>query len=197
MNSTHTSRRKKLAVSSLLGIVIGIGITAAIGGSVFYLFQTQADLFSTSSNVEVRNLSALRSGDMLTISGNVKNVGSTSITNLYISEITTGNDFMIKSVDAEIIVISKGNETSLVKVPNGSSTVRGEVIGVSNGTKQVSLNGGQTVAFKLKVIQEGNSRPDAISNTVAISDKLNIQFGYTSGQDSLTSDVYNTRIRPG
>lgn len=97
-NKTVSKRKKLAAVSAVLGMIIGIGVTSAVGGGVYYAFQEQADLFSSSSQVEIRNLNAVRSDSTLTLTGNIKNVGSTSISGIEINSISTGENFIVEDV---------------------------------------------------------------------------------------------------
>ena len=95
---TTYKKRRLLAVSAVLGMLIGIGLTAAVGDGVYYAYQQRADLFATSQ-LEVRNLNAIRAGDILTVTGNMKNVGFTSITNIQLNEISVGDKFVISRAD--------------------------------------------------------------------------------------------------
>ena len=88
MTLTKTQRRRLVALSSIVGIMIGIGITVAAGGTLFYTFQSQTDPFTTSSSLEVRNLNAILKDDTLTLTATVKNSGQTSITEVFIDSIT-------------------------------------------------------------------------------------------------------------
>ncbi len=223
---TMTTKRKKLlAVSAVLGMVIGIGITASVGGGVYYAFQEQADLFSTSTQLEIRNVNAIRNGDTLSITANIKNAGSTSVTDIFINEISTGDSFKITDDD---------REDGRLNVVSGTSTVESFVNGKTNAqcgipatpaiptteatgddildtqkgfsicpTDVSSLDGGASVALQLKVsLPNGTGNvPVAaggvISDNITISDRLTMQLAYTSGDDEYVSDIYNTRVKPG
>ena len=207
-------------------MVIGIGITSAVGGGVYFTYQEQADLFRTSSLVEIRNLNALVKGDVLTVTGNLKNVGSTSITELTIASISAGQLTVAQAPDGTLesyrLVFNDGAKVCFA---SNQTAKTGRCImdhaGFSvdeNGTKTASsLDGGATKAFKLKVLS-GNQVPTStfgvgvravsgvfsgaadnpdISQSIPLSERLTIQLGYTSGTDTLTSDVYNTRVKPG
>ena len=88
MTLTKIQRRRLVALSSIVGIMIGIGITVAAGGTLFYTFQSQTDPFTTSSSLEVRNLNAILDDNELRITATVKNSGQTSITAIFIDTIT-------------------------------------------------------------------------------------------------------------
>ena len=215
---TTQKTRRLLAVSAVLGMVIGIGLTAAVGGGVYYAYQQQADLFATSSQLEVRNLNAVRSGDTLTITANIKNVGSTSITNLAINEISTGENFRIydsTSTDDRLNVESL-TKVGLAGVSDGTTyhlgvlgtSGEGAIIdkprgfGINSGSDDVSLDGGGSTAFQLRInytdtLIAATSGNESIDNSVRISDRLTFQLFFKAGQDQQVSDVYNTRVRPG
>ena len=220
LSNYKTRRKRTLAVSAVLGMVIGLGITAAVGAGVYYTYQEQADLFSTSAQIEVRNLNAIRSGDTLTITANVKNVGSTALTDVYLANIGAGGEFSITTDNPnDNIEIRSGTHTAFTEVntsyDGGGDLCDGPLAGADcdpadEGTLEVSgvsysspdggasLDGGGTNAIRLTVTMDGLTPPDNnISNTVTISDRLTLQLGFTSGDDEFLSDVYNTRVRPG
>ena len=86
------SRKKKIvALSAIFGIIIGLGVTAAAGGTLYFTFQSQTDPFTASSAVELRNLNVVRDGDTLTITGVLKNSGQTSISRLWIDNLAVSN----------------------------------------------------------------------------------------------------------
>ena len=222
--NSKINRKRMLAMSAILGMVIGLGLTAAVGGGVYYIYQDQADVFSSSAQVEVRNLNAIRSGDTLTITANVKNVGSTALTGIYLADVRTGNDFSITTANAveNIMIRSADHEAGTednesyagsaplcddINTPATCTDAAGElrVSGVSySGGDPASLDGGGTNAIRLTVTMEEDTvapivieEEEAISETVTISDRLTLQLGFESGDDDFLSDVYNTRIRPG
>ena len=86
------SRKKKIvALSAIFGIIIGLGVTAAAGGTLYFTFQSQTDPFTASSAVELRNLNVVRDGDTLTVTGVLKNSGQTSISRLWIDNLAVSN----------------------------------------------------------------------------------------------------------
>ena len=90
--SSFWSRRKKIAaLSAIFGIIIGLGVTAAAGGTLYFTFQSQTDPFTASSAVELRNLNVVRDDDRLTVTGVLKNSGQTSISRLWIDNLAVSN----------------------------------------------------------------------------------------------------------
>lgn len=90
--SSFWSRKKKIAaLSAIFGIIIGLGVTAAAGGTLYFTFQSQTDPFTASSAVELRNLNVVRDGDTLTVTGVLKNSGQTSISRLWIDNMAVSN----------------------------------------------------------------------------------------------------------
>ena len=88
---TWTRKRKAVALSAIFGIIIGLGVTAAAGGTLYFTFQSQTDPFTASSAVELRNLNVVRDGDTLTVTGVLKNSGQTSISRLWIDNLAVSN----------------------------------------------------------------------------------------------------------
>ena len=198
-----TRRKKLLAMSAILGMVIGLGLTAAVGGGLYYIYQEQADLFSTSAQIEVRNLNALRSGDTLTITANVKNVGSTALTDVYLFEARTGDAFSITTSDPSgHVVVSSGDYDAETDVGaasgdydtlnelcglNGASTTcdndHGRIAfsGISFGTgvansypvASSSLDGGGTTAIRL-VVDLPDTAADVLAGSGEISETVTI-----------------------
>ena len=98
--SSFWSRRKKIAaLSAIFGIIIGLGVTAAAGGTLYFTFQSQTDPFTASSAVELRNLNVVRDGDTLTVTGVLKNSGQTSISRLWIDNMAVSNLVAFQSLN--------------------------------------------------------------------------------------------------
>ncbi len=194
-----THRNKSVALSAILGMVIGLGLTGAAGGGLYYVFQEQSDLFATSSNVEIKNLNAIKRGDELTITANLKNVGSTSITDVHLSELTSGDKYKVAYTEGSAPACIFKVNGALFNI-SGNVTTNAPRIEIADGisgctspsafSEAVPLQGGQTKALKFTITSAEN-------DNVLISDRLTIQLSYSSGQDTLQSDIYNTRVRPG
>ena len=90
-SSFWSGKKKIVALSAIFGIIIGLGVTAAAGGTLYFTFQSQTDPFTASSAVELRNLNVVRDGDTLTITGVLKNSGQTSISRLWIDNLAVSN----------------------------------------------------------------------------------------------------------
>ena len=212
MTLTKTQRRRLVALSSIVGIMIGIGITVAAGGTLFYTFQSQTDPFTTSSSLEVRNLNAILDDNNLRITATVKNSGQTSITAIFIDTITV-SEISISQDEYGILTLDDSTTTDTdycktVKVAaagtppviacTAAKDSRGFSISTtgwqSGDTVTVSpstLEGGRTSALVMAI--EGSK----IGGDVNISDKLNLVLRFTSGQDELLTDVFTTRVKPG
>ena len=94
------SRKKKIAaLSAIFGIIIGLGVTAAAGGTLYFTFQSQTDPFTASSAVELRNLNVVRDDDTLTVTGVLKNSGQTSISRLWIDNLAVSDLVAFQSRD--------------------------------------------------------------------------------------------------
>ena len=203
MTLTKTQRRRLVALSSIVGIMIGIGITVAAGGTLFYTFQSQTDPFTTSSSLEVRNLNAILDDDTLRVTATVKNSGQTSITSVFIDTISVTGITIIQNEDYEL-ELTDGTDTKIFCIVSGggcedADRVEGfSLIRIANQTtpevKESTLEGGRTQALVMQITSD--SSPD-IGDKVNISDKLNLVLKFTSGQDELLTDVFTTRVKPG
>ena len=189
-------RRQLVALSSIVGIMIGIGITVAAGGTLFYTFQSQTDPFTTSSSLEVRNLNAVLNDDTLSVTATIKNSGQTSITAVYIDEITV-SDLTITQPPGGTHALhtedSGGTKEFEIGGTNDPDDARGFSIKEGAEDTDSTLEGGRTNAFVMKITSD--SSPDV--GDVNISDKLNLRLRFTSGQDELVTDVFSTRVKPG
>ena len=120
------SRKKKIAaLSAIFGIIIGLGVTAAAGGTLYFTFQSQTDPFTASSAVELRNLNVVRDDDTLTVTGVLKNSGQTSISRLWIDNMAVsslvafqsrvnGDDPTATADDLKIFAYGAENTTGLM-----------------------------------------------------------------------------------
>ena len=211
MTLTKTQRRRLVALSSIVGIMIGIGITVAAGGTLFYTFQSQTDPFTTSSSLEVRNLNAVLKDDILQLTATVKNSGQTSITSLFIesvsvTDLTISQDkygiLEVKGTPGtkyfcNAVVATAGGVQACKKIDDSrgfSISTDGVNTGTTISLTESTLEGGRTNALVLKI--ESSGTPD-ISDDINISDKLNLVLRFTSGQDELLTDVFTTRVKPG
>ena len=208
MTLTKTQRRRLVALSSIVGIMIGIGITVAAGGTLFYTFQSQTDPFTTSSSLEVRNLNAVLDDDTLRLTATVKNSGQTSITAIYIDSITVSDLSISQDTNGIITVEGDGGSETFCNDDNNTAgcdesldanDARGfsttvSIVGTAVTVTESTLEGGRTSALVMEI--ESSTTPD-IGDSVNISDKLNLVLRFTSGQDELLTDVFTTRVKPG
>ena len=109
-----TRRKKITALSAIFGIIIGLGVTAAAGGTLMFTFQSQTDPFTAGSAIELRNLNAVRDDDTLTITGVLKNSGQTSISRLWIDNLAVSDIEAFQVRDALSIT---GDNTELGSDP--------------------------------------------------------------------------------
>ena len=193
MTLTKTQRRRLVALSSIVGIMIGIGITVAAGGTLFYTFQSQTDPFTTSSSIEVRNLNAVLKADTLSVTATVKNSGQTSITNVFVNEITVSDiTFKQDATDGGGTLSGTGKNTTVVW-----TQAQLEIAGMEGAGLDSTIEGGRSTALVLKITSSGGTNIPDIGDDVNISDKLNLVLRFTSGQDELLTDVFTTRVKPG
>lgn len=208
------NRKKLIALSAIVGTIIAVGVTAAAGGGLFYVFQSQTDPFSTSAALEIRNLNALRDGDELTVTATIKNTGQTSLTQLYIDSISVSAIDIAQNNDG-VVIVDNGDEdqgycsqvvtSTLCAVGLDDGTERRGFSISTNGAGLVEesvLEGGRTQAFKLVIEATDPTPTDTtnevdISEDVNISDQLTMTLRFNSGDDTLVSDAYSTRVRSG
>ena len=207
MTLTKTQRRRLVALSSIVGIMIGIGITVAAGGTLFYTFQSQTDPFTTSSSLEVRNLNAVLNGDTLKLTATVKNSGQTSITAIFIDSISVSKVKIGQNGDDKnVLNVAVGNTgknfckaavtslcTAIVRADGFSLNEGGGTV-IPDGTTSSTLEGGRSNALVMEVKSDANP---PLGTNINISDKLNLVLRFTSGQDELLTDVFTTRVKPG
>ena len=56
-------RQRLPGLSAIVGIIIGVGVTAAAGSTLYYTFESQTDPFKSGSALDVRNLSVVKDED--------------------------------------------------------------------------------------------------------------------------------------
>ena len=209
MTLTKTQRRRLVALSSIVGIMIGISITVTAGGTLFYTFQSQTDQFATSSSIEIRNLNAVLKDDTLKLTANVKNTGQASITAIFIDSITV-SEISIEQDEYGILTLTDSDSddtdyceetlpaSGVVIACSAAEDARGFSIstnGHQSGTGALlspsTLEGGRTNALVMAIDN------DSLDTDVNITDKLNLVLRFTLGQDELVTDVFTTRVKPG
>ncbi|MYH03893.1 MAG: hypothetical protein F4140_03335 [Cenarchaeum sp. SB0675_bin_21] len=75
------------ALSAIVGIIIGVGVTAAAGSTLYHTFESQTDPFKSSSALDVRNLNAGKYNVLLRITATLRNNGQTRIDEITIDKI--------------------------------------------------------------------------------------------------------------
>ena len=183
-------------LSAIVGIIIGVGVTAAAGSTLYYTFESQTDPFKSSSALDVRNLSAVKDGDLLRITATLRNNGQTRIDGVTIDKILVS--------DVEILQrLTNNNQVGLVinGIPQTNSTdyiytSEGLTDGSSTPARSVSIPYGQSKALILE-IESDSSAAQKISEFVNVSDRLTITLRIEAGGDIIITDAYSTRVKPG
>ncbi|ABK77309.1 hypothetical protein CENSYa_0676 [Cenarchaeum symbiosum A] len=203
---------KSAGLSAIFGMIIGLGITGAAAGGLYYTFTSQVDPFTSASSIDVRNLNAIRDGDELIITATIKNTGTTSISEVLIEDIRV-SDLAISQDGDRRIMVSDGAGTrffctGLASGTCGAGTVTGnsteltdadhDGISILNADEDEAnrsvLEGGRSNAFKISI--DSDMAP-AIGESVRISDRLTLTLRFASGDDTLVSDAFSTRVKPG
>ena len=213
--TTKQQRRKLIAMSAVVGTLIMVGATAAIGAGVYSVVSGQIDPFTESSSIEVRNLNAVRDDDTLRVTATLKNSGQTSITSIFIESISVSEVEIKQDQEGKLTLESDaGNPKTFCHNTAANNTcdnklAADEARGVSlhiSGTGDAAvvsdsvLEGGRTNAIVLEIEcnDDGATGCGAdISDDINISDKLNLVLRFYSGDDELLTDVSTTRVKPG
>lgn len=176
------------ALSAIVGIIIGVGVTAAAGSTLYYTFESQTDPFKSSSALDVRNLSAVKDEDLLRITATLRNNGQTRIDEITIDKILVS--------EMAIYQNSSGNSRINLMIgsavqPVGNFTYSLE--GLTDGAKSstVSIPYGQSAALILE-IDNGQ-----ISDSVNVSDRLTMTLRIKAGGDTFITDAFSARVKPG
>ena len=119
-----TRRKKITALSAIFGIIIGLGVTAAAGGTLMFTFQSQTDPFTAGSAIELRNLNVVRDDDTMTVTGVLKNSGQTSISRLWIDNLAVSQieAFQVLTTGADPTT-TNDNLVLLVKTVNSNNHI--------------------------------------------------------------------------
>ena len=203
-------------MSAVVGTLIMVGATAAIGTGVYSVVSGQIDPFTESSSIEVRNLNAVRDDDTLRVTATLKNSGQTSITSIFIESISVSDVEIKQDQEGKLTLESNaGNPKIFCHSTNTNSTIcpndleTDEARGFSlyiRGTGDATvvsdsvLEGGRTNAIVLEIECNDDSATGCgadISDDINISDKLNLVLRFHSGDDELLTDVSTTRVKPG
>ena len=103
------SARRKVGISAIAGMLIGLGITAAAAPAVYFAFQENFSQFTEFAALDVQNLNAARDGDRLVVTATIKNVGSTSISSIILEELSV-DDLRLQQDPSLDDGSPKGNE---------------------------------------------------------------------------------------
>ena len=148
-SSFWSGKKKIVALSAIFGIIIGLGVTAAAGGTLYFTFQSQTDPFTASSAVELRNLNVVRDGDTLTVTGVLKNSGQTSISRLWIDNMAVSNLVAFQSLSVPNngnLDPTATNDNLLVFVHEADDNSNVMCLGVdTRSCPTITINGNQLV----------------------------------------------------
>ncbi len=182
--------RKAPALSAIVGIIIGVGVTAAAGSTLYYTFESQTDPFKSSSALDVRNLSVVKDEDLLRITATLRNNGQTRIDEVTIDKILV-SDIEIYQTGASIVKldIDGTNQTH-------STDYTATVEGLTTPTSTVSIPYGQSAALILEIKSSSTAAKD-IEGHVNISDRLTMTLRVGAGGDNFITDAFSARVKPG
>lgn len=186
MMPMKTRKPKMPALSAIVGIIIGVGVTAAAGSTLYYTFESQTDPFKSSSALDVRNLSAVKDEDLLRVTATLRNNGQTRIDEVTVDKILV----------SEIAIFQNSTGSNEINLMINSSLVTAptyNIEGLTDGAKSstVSIPYGQSAALILEI---DNSQ---ISETVNVSDRLTMTLRIKAGGDTFITDAFSARVKPG
>ena len=180
--------KKMPALSAIVGIIIGVGVTAAAGSTLYYTFESQTDPFKSSSALDVRNLSAVKDEDLLRITATLRNNGQTRIDEVTIDKIlVSGVELFQNATGSKVFLKIDGTELT--------QDYKYTTEGLTDNGKEVSIPYGQSKALILEVQTTGTT--NKISESVNVSDRLTITLLIKAGGDIIITDAYSTRVKPG
>lgn len=182
--------RRAPALSAIVGIIIGVGVTAAAGSTLYYTFESQTDPFKSSSALDVRNLSVVKDEDLLRITATLRNNGQTRIDQVTVDKILV-SDIEIYQTGPSIVNLSV-NGTGQTNGADYTYTVEG----LTTPASGVSIPYGQSEALILEIKSDPSATHD-VENYVNISDRLTMTLRVGAGGDNFITDAFSARVKPG
>jgi len=128
---------KRRALSQMMGVIILVGITVAIGGVLAYTFIGQTDTLTQSDSVTPSNVAITKVGAVSYISANIKNTGNTDVNNMEIL-VEVDTDSATSGVQPFEAVFSP----ALIQ-PGQTGTVKAAVI--DNAGVDISMTAGSKI----------------------------------------------------
>lgn len=180
------TRKEMPALSSIVGIIIGVGVTAAAGSTLYYTFESQTDPFKSSSALDVRNLSVVKDEDLLRITATLRNNGQTRIDEITVDKILVSDISIFQNSTGSNKINLMINDT-LVASPTYS------IEGLTDNDKptKVSIPYGQSAALILEIDDT------QIRDSVNVSDRLTMTLRIKAGGDVFITDAFSARVKPG
>ena len=181
-------QHRKPALSAIVGIIIGVGVTAAAGSTLYYTFESQTDPFKSSSALDVRNLSAVKDEDLLRITATLRNNGQTRIDQITIDKILVSN-IEISQTGASMVGLAI-NGTDQRHNTDYTYTVEG----LTSTATDVSIPYGQSKAL---ILELKSTAANGIEDNVKVSDRLTMTLKIEAGGDTFITDAFSARVKPG
>lgn len=185
-------RKRVPALSAIVGIIIGVGVTAAAGSTLYYTFESQTDPFKSGSALDVRNLSVVKDEDLLRITATLRNNGQTRIDAVTVDKILVSDMeiFQNRTGSNGIGLVIDGN------VQTHMTHYTYAVEGITSPTSSVSIPYGQSAALILE-LESVDSASDGIEEHVNVSDRLTMTLRIQAGGDTFITDAFSARVKPG
>ena len=150
--------RRAPALSAIVGIIIGVGVTAAAGSTLYYTFESQTDPFKSSSALDVRNLSVVKDEDLLRITATLRNNGQTRIDEVTVDKILV-SDIEIYQTGASTVKLDIDG-TNQTHSTDYTAAVEGLTTPTSHGQHTLRPVGGPDSGDKVSFDgNQGHRRP--------------------------------------
>ena len=184
-------RQRLPGLSAIVGIIIGVGVTAAAGSTLYYTFESQTDPFKSGSALDVRNLSVVKDEDLLRITATLRNNGQTRIDEVTIDKILVSNVEISQNSAGLVALKVNGTDQS----HNSDYTYTVEGLTDSGKGSVVSIPYGQSAALILEL--KSAAGVNGIEESVNVSDRLTMTLRIEAGGDRFITDAFSARVKPG
>ena len=219
------SARRKVGISAIAGMLIGLGITAAAAPAVYFAFQENFSQFTEFAALDVQNLNAARDGDRLVVTATIKNVGSTSINSIILEEMSV-DDLRLRQNgeldDGEPKANAYGKLTLTGNVFAGTSCTDRDIdyasdkyagtncagssvkiSGISVGGTAVTpvrIDGDGSVVLRIEIEGSGSSSTTTnfdVTKSVDLTEELALQLRFLAGESEEVTEIYRTSVKRG
>ena len=151
--TTKTLMRKRRAVSAIVGIMLGLGLTAVAAGGLYVMTSDLSDSAITISSVEIQNPRLYLTGDDAYLSMNIKNTGTSTAKNMVATVLlqcnggTTGTFAVIAATAATTTTAAKPAVALTDECASLTGVTAGSLRSYFVGSQINSLEPGETASI--------------------------------------------------